>query len=86
MGAEANVGGPDLTHIVVRPAPSKAALLGEFLHGTQWKCGIVQRVGVAEAELHVKAFMIRHRALLGLSDADVHILRQLERQLREGLA
>lgn len=85
MGAEANVGGPDLTHIVLRPAPSKVALLEEFLHGTQWRLGIVQRLGVARAEFHVKAFMIRHRRLLGLGEADVHILRQLEREAREGL-
>ena len=34
MDAEANVGGSDMTHILVREDPGKAALLEEFLHGT----------------------------------------------------
>lgn len=86
MGAEANVGGPDLTHIILRTEPSKVALLEEFLHGTQWRLGIVQRMGAAKAEVHVKGFMIRRRAMLGLCEADVHILKGLERLLGEALA
>ena len=31
MGAEANVGGPDMAHILVREEPGKAAVLEEFL-------------------------------------------------------
>lgn len=77
IGAEANVGGPNLTHILLRGSPSKAALLEEFLHGTQWGLGIVQRLGIAGAEAHVKSFMIRHARMLGLGDEDVAALRQL---------
>ena len=78
IGAEANVGGEDLMHILLREAPSKAALLEEFLHGTQQKLGIIERLGISGAERHVKDFMIRHRQLLGLSDEDVRILEILK--------
>ncbi|NTX34167.1 MULTISPECIES: RHS repeat-associated core domain-containing protein [unclassified Myxococcus] len=77
IGAEANVGGPDLTHILLRENPSKAAVLEEFLHGTQWRLGIIERLGVQRAETHVKSFMIRHQGMLGLSGPDVAALRQL---------
>ncbi|QJD70182.1 hypothetical protein HG421_19980 [Xanthomonas campestris pv. badrii] len=80
MQAEANVGGPDYTHILLRNDPSKAAVLEEFLHGTQSRLGIVDRLGpqgFGSAETHVKDFMIRHQSMLGLSSEDVQILRQL---------
>ncbi len=77
IGAEANVGGETMSHILLRPNPGKAAVLEEFLHGTQYRLGIVDRLGVNGAETHVKDFMIRHRRLLGLGDGDVNILRQL---------
>jgi RHS repeat-associated protein len=77
IGAEANVGGETMAHILLRPDPSKAAVLEEFLHGTQFRLGIVQRLGVQGAETHVKSFMIRHRGMLGLGEADVAALRQL---------
>ena len=41
MNAEANVGGADLTHVLLRENPSKSAVLEEFLHGTQARLGIV---------------------------------------------
>ena len=66
MGAEANVGGSDMTHILLRENPSMAAALEEFLHGTQYRLGIVERLGVPGAELHVESFMARHAKLLGL--------------------
>jgi RHS repeat-associated protein len=77
VGAEANVGGPTLEHILLRENPGKAAVLEEFLHGTQSRLGIVERLGVQGAETHVKDFMIRHQKMLGLSNEDVAILRQL---------
>lgn len=77
IGAEANVGGESLTHILLRENPSKAAVLEEFLHGTQHKAGIIEKLGQQGAERHVKDFMIRHRILLGLSDEDVEILKTL---------
>ncbi len=66
MGAEANVGGPGHLHILLRENPSKAAALEEFLHGTQSRLGIIDRLGVDGAEAHVRSFMWRHRNLLGL--------------------
>lgn len=66
--------------ILLRENPSKAALLEEFLHGTQARLGIVDRLGnsgLGSAETHVKDFMMRHRQMLGLSDEDVRILKIL---------
>lgn len=77
IGAEANVGGATMRHILLRPNPGKAAALEEFLHGTQHRLGIVARLGINGAEAHVKDFMIRHRRLLGLGDEDVDSLRRL---------
>lgn len=45
------------THILLRKSPSKAAVLEEFLHGTQSKLGITDRLGTSglgSAETHVK--------------------------------
>jgi hypothetical protein len=53
MGAEANVGGPGHLHILLRENPSKAAALEEFLHGTQSRLGIIDRLGAEGAEAHV---------------------------------
>lgn len=78
IGAEANVGGPNVDHILLRPNPSKAAVLEEFLHGTQQRLGIIDELGRAGAETHVKDFMIRHQRLLGLGDEDIRILQQLK--------
>jgi hypothetical protein len=81
MGAEANVGGANYTHILLRPNPSKAAVLEEFLHGTQSRIGIIDKLGtrgLGSAETHVKDFMIRHQRLLGLGAEDVKILQQLK--------
>lgn len=66
--------------ILLRENPSKAALLEEFLHGTQARLGIVDRLsdsGLGSAETHVEDFMMRHRQMLGLSDEDVRILKIL---------
>ncbi|HWL09446.1 MAG TPA: RHS repeat-associated core domain-containing protein, partial [Planctomicrobium sp.] len=80
FGAEASVGGEDMMSIILRPNPSKAAVLEEFLHGTQHQIGIIDklgRTGLGSAETHVKDFMIRHQKLLGLSKEDVRILQIL---------
>lgn len=66
LNTEANVGGETMTHILLRENPSKVALLEEFLHGTQPKLGIIDRLGhygMGSAETHVKNFMVRHRKL-----------------------
>lgn len=80
FGAEASVGGHLNSSILLRQTPSKAALLEEFLHGTQSRLGIVDRLGtkgLGSAETHVKDFMIRHHSMLGLSAEDVRILKIL---------
>lgn len=61
-----------------RENPSKIAVLEEFLHGTQTKLSSLQDLDKIILELHVKDFMIRHRKLLGLSDADVQMLEALK--------
>ena len=80
FGAEASVGGINNSSIILRENPSKAAVLEEFLHGTQSRLGIVDRLGTSglgSAETHVKDFMIRHQRMLGLGDADVNLLKTL---------
>jgi hypothetical protein len=77
FSAEASVGGEDMASIILRENPSKAAVLEEFLHGTQHKLGIIDDLGRMNAEAHVKDFMIRHQKILGLSDKDVEILKRL---------
>lgn len=66
MGAEASVGGPGHLNILLRQNPSRAAAMEEFLHGTQDRLGIVDRLGMPGAENHVTDFMRRHSKLLGL--------------------
>ncbi|MCW5831696.1 MAG: hypothetical protein KIS78_04485 [Labilithrix sp.] len=63
--------------ILLQVNPSKAAVLEEFLHGTEQRFGIIERLGRAGAERHVKDFMIRHQRLLGLGAEDVSRLRTL---------
>lgn len=88
FGAEASVGthvtplGKEIDNgsILLRQNPSKAAVLEEFLHGTQARLGITERLGrsgMGSAETHVKDFMIRHQKMLGLGDEDVQILQIL---------
>jgi len=77
MRANANVGGDKLTHILLREDPRKIEVLEEFLHGTQQRAGIIDRLGADGAEVHVKEFMIRHQRLLGLSPEDVKVLQQM---------
>ena len=78
FSAEASVGGEDMASIILRENPSKAAILEEFLHGTQYKLGIIDDLGRYNAEAHVKDFMIRHQKMLGLSDKDIEILKRLK--------
>jgi hypothetical protein len=74
MRCNANVGGALLTHIFIRKDVRKIEVWEEFLHGTQKRCGLIDKLGVAAAEVHVKKFMVRHRQLLGISGADVQII------------
>ena len=67
--ANASSSGPH--DISLRLDPRKIEVLEEFLHGTQARRGWDRRMSTAQLELQVKGFMIRHRRLLGISDADV---------------
>ena len=81
FGAEASVGGINHSSIILRQNPSKAAVLEEFLHGTQSRLGIIDKLGTSgygSAETHVKDFMIRHQRILGLGNEDVRILQILK--------
>lgn len=89
IGAEANAGGPDNFHILIKPNASKIAVLEEFLHGTQKKLGIIDATGPEIAEVRVKDFMLRHQKLLGLTENDSVVLKslkqlELERAQRRG--
>jgi hypothetical protein len=77
MQAAANCGGEEYRHILLRPKPRKIEVIEEFLHGTQFSIGLTGGLDTRELEIHVKHFMIRHRRLLALSEADVEILRQM---------
>jgi hypothetical protein len=77
MGANANVGGPNLADILLRPNPAKIEVLEEFLHGTQFRIGIIDRLGIQGSEIHVKEFMLNHNRLLGISEHDMGVLCQL---------
>ena len=66
-----------MTDILLRQNPTKVEVLEEFLHGTQNRLGIVDKLGVRGAEIHVKEFMLRHQRLLGISAEDAKILEQM---------
>jgi hypothetical protein len=79
IGAEASINTGVPNHILISEDASKSALLEEFLHGTQSRLGIVNRLTPQGAEVHVKDFMIRHSSLLGLKNsADMQLLHQLK--------
>ena len=79
MGAEGSTNTATPSHILIREDASKSTLMEEFLHGTQNKLGIVNRLTSQGAEVHVKDFMIRHSRLLGLDNpADLKLLQQLK--------
>lgn len=81
FNAEASVnadalGRPGMS-IILKPNPSKAAVLEEFLHGTQHKLGFPLKFGTEWSEVHVKSYMIRHSSILGIAQDDVNILKTL---------
>lgn len=62
-GWEANVGGENLIHILVRENPSKAALLEEFLHGTQAKTGVIERFSLKHGGMPLR-LLLRQKFIL----------------------
>jgi hypothetical protein len=77
FGANASVSGEEYTNIIFREAPRTVEVLEEFLHGTQYAMGLIDRQGITYAEIHVKRFMLRHKQWLKISDADALILRAM---------
>jgi hypothetical protein len=55
-------------------------VFGQRIHGQGrlFEIGIIDRLGRAGAETHVKDFMIRHKKLLGLGGEDVSRLQKLK--------
>ncbi len=78
MGTEASLGGPGHLNILLRPNPSRAAAMEEFLHGSQDRLGIINRLGLQGAECHVTTFVTRHRSLLGLLAAAAERIRKFQ--------
>ena len=85
FGANASVNAADIDHIIVRPDVLKIEILEEFLHGTQQKLGIINRLGNYKSEIHIKEFMIAHQRLLGLSDRDIQALIIMKNSYIKGL-
>ena len=77
QSADASTGTPDMMHILLKEKPNKIAALEEFLHGTQKKLGIFDRLGLEVSEVRVKDFMVRHSRLLQLTDNDLWVLKAL---------
>ena len=59
--ANANVGGENMTDILLRQNPRKIEVLKEFLHGARKRIGLIDKIGVDAAEIHVKEFMRRNQ-------------------------
>ncbi|MCC7532120.1 MAG: hypothetical protein IT342_26690 [Candidatus Melainabacteria bacterium] len=73
----------DGTHEIVLPQnAAKIQALEEYLHSTQRKLRFFAEKDIPKeiAEVHVKDFMIRHAALLGLDDKDVQVLNWLKQE------
>ncbi|CAN5116345.1 hypothetical protein BH10CYA1_BH10CYA1_63230 [soil metagenome] len=69
------IGRPDL--ITLKAGGPKIAALEEFLHGTQSKIFSLAELPTVIREIHVKDFMLRHPALLGLTQNDMTVLESL---------
>jgi late competence protein required for DNA uptake (superfamily II DNA/RNA helicase) len=85
FGANASINTNDVNHIIVKPDVRKIEILEEFLHGTQQKLGIIDRLGNYSSEIHVKDFMIRHQKILGLSHNDIAALIIMKNSYIKGL-
>lgn len=84
FGANASVNTGDVNHIIVRPDVLKIEILEEFLHGTQQKLGIIEKLGNFDSEIHIKNFMIRHQKMLKLSSGDIEALKIMRNSYIEG--
>ena len=85
FNANASVNTNNINHIIVKPDVRKIEILEEFLHRTQQKLGIIDRLGNYASEICVKDFMIRHQKIMGLSNNDVEALIIMKNSYIEGL-
>ena len=76
-GVTANVGDEKNDHILLLADARKIEAIEEYLHGTQRRCGLIGWLGDDTPDIHARRFMIRHRRLLRLSDADVRVLSDI---------
>jgi hypothetical protein len=59
--------------LLLRPDARKLEVLEEYLHNVQNKIGLTDKLSPGATgglEMHVKDFMLRHRSLLGINEAD----------------
>jgi hypothetical protein len=85
MKAWGNVGGEEYRDILLREDARKIEAWEEFLHGTQYQCGVIPDRPTLEPgthefikiEIHVKKFMIRHAKLIGITGGDLRVLQDL---------
>jgi hypothetical protein len=56
--------------LILRLDARKIEVIEEYLHNVQRRVSLTSEMSPRELEIHVKAFMIRHRKLLGISGAD----------------
>lgn len=69
--------------LLLRSDPRKLEVLEEYLHNIQKKIGLTDEMWPSQLERHVKEFMLRHKKLLGLSDADVKWLEDWLKAAKE---
>jgi hypothetical protein len=86
---EGSAGGDNYSHMLMKSGCMKITALEEFLHGTQSKIGLLDRIAPEIAEYRVKDFMMRHSKLLGLDKNDLSVLGVLreaeaERAIKRG--
>lgn len=62
--------------LLLRSDVRKIEVIEEYLHNVQRRVGLTDRLSPWELEVHVKEFMVRHRALLVIADADVEWLNR----------
>ena len=61
--------------LLLRPDARKIEVVEEYLHNVQRQIGLTEKMTPWQMEIHVKEFMLRHKKMLGISDADAQWLR-----------
>lgn len=61
--------------LLLRPDARKIEVLEEYLHNVQKDISLLNKMTPAQMVIHVKEFMLRHKKMLGISDADAQWLK-----------